>query len=48
MKLGMKEYDIMREFFLPGPEFLSFFLQKMNGAIKNFFTEVYVLPIFVW
>ena len=39
VKLGMKEYNIMRKFFFSGPEFLSFFLQKMDGTLENYFTE---------
>ena len=40
MKFGVKEYNIMRKFLFPSPECLSFFLQKMDGALE---TAVYII-----
>ena len=42
----MKEYNIMRKVFFSGPEFLSFFLQKMDGTLENSFTEARILSMY--
>lgn len=38
----------MRKVFFSGLEFLSFFLQKMDGTRENSITEVRILLMFVW